>query len=402
MAVRAVTDSAGNGYVIGNGWITGGADTYMVVKYAPDGRRLWTGFLESGSSTFLAGPTSLALSPDETRLACGRQLLHHLAFVLARDVRHGQRPAAVEPPRHSNYGGRDVAFSPDGASVYVGSTNVTVSPMAMALARFDLAGHRIFSRSYADGNALVRIALDTRATSSPSAPPCPFQAAPTGLDDDQDGRRRYPALVATLRRDPHQRRGAGMGHRDGAGAVYVAGMGGPSPSTGNVSFLKPVTLKYDAVGTPVWAIFDGGNAQVTVSDSEGGSVFTLASGQMTSARFEQTGSADPVPAAPTQLVATGDFNGVESRINLAWTDNATSEFWHAVERCAGAGCSGFVEIGRALGENGTGFRDHAASIGRDVHLSRAGCRVHGDVRLLQPGHGLHTGLGLPPPCRPRR
>ena len=359
MAVRAVTDSAGNGYVIGNGWITGGADTYMVVKYAPDGRRLWTGFLESGSSTFLAGPTSLALSPDETRLAVtgGNFSTTWRSFSLAMfDTASGQR--LWNHLDTSNYGGRDVAFSPDGASVYVGSTNVTVSPMAMALARFDLAGHRIFSRSYADGNALVRIALDTagNVVAVGTALPLPGSAyrdwmtIKTDAAGTQLWSRRYDA-TRTNDEVPE------WVTVDGAGAVYVAGMGGPSPSTGNVSFLKPVTLKYDAVGTPVWAIFDGGNAQVTVSDSEGGSVFTLASGQMTSARFEQTGSADPVPAAPTQLVATGDFNGVESRINLAWTDNATSEFWHAVERCAGAGCSGFVEIGRALGENGTGFRD---------------------------------------------
>ena len=69
------------------------------------------------------------------------------------------------------------------------------------------------------------------------------------------------------------------------------------------------------------------------------------------------GSSDPVPAAPTQLTAHGYFNGVEFRIDLAWTDNATNEFYYAIERCAGAGCSNFVEIGRALGENATGFRD---------------------------------------------
>jgi hypothetical protein len=53
---------------------------------------------------------------------------------------------------------------------------------------------------------------------------------------------------------------------DTADSVYVAGMGGPSSTTGNVSFLKQVTQKYDAAGNPVWTILDGGNAQVTVDD----------------------------------------------------------------------------------------------------------------------------------------
>jgi hypothetical protein len=76
---------------------------------------------------------------------------------------------------------------------------------------------------------------------------------------------------------------------DSAGAVYVAGMGGPSPNIGNVSFLKPVTLKYNAAGVPIWVTFAGGNAQVTVDDLAGGLVFTLDSNHMTSARFDDRG-----------------------------------------------------------------------------------------------------------------
>jgi hypothetical protein len=147
-------------------------------------------------------------------------------------------------------------------------------------------------------------------------------------------------------------------------------MGGPSPSIGNVSFLETVTLRYDSAGTPIRATFSGGNAQVTVDDE--GSVFTLATGQMTSARFEQNGTADPAPTAPTELTAVGTFDGVDPWIDLAWTDysnvasvttpldtpaaptslaarsitgltwinaaaNATSI---TVERCAGAGARG--------------------------------------------------------------
>jgi hypothetical protein len=147
---------------------------------------------------------------------------------------------------------------------------------------------------------------------------------------------------------------------DTADAVYVAGMGGPSPSIGNVSFLKPVTVKYDAAGSPLWATFNGGDAQVTV-DSEG-SVFTLATGAMTSARVEQTGASDVVPAAPTPLTASGYFNGAEYSINLFWVDNATNEFGYAVERCPGTGCSTFVQVGRT-GESATGFRDRPLPAG---------------------------------------
>jgi len=46
------------------------------------------------------------------------------------------------------------------------------------------------------------------------------------------------------------------------------------------------------------------------------------------------------PAAPTNLAAAIS----PSQINLTWTDNATTEDGFRIERCAGAGCSAFVEI----------------------------------------------------------
>src|SRR6185503_503307 len=95
MAVRVVTDAAGSAYVIGNGWFAGTlADNYMVVKYAPDGRRLWSGFLENGSATFFASPTSLSLSPDETRLVVvggGFTPTWHALSVAMYDTASGQR-----------------------------------------------------------------------------------------------------------------------------------------------------------------------------------------------------------------------------------------------------------------------------------------------------------------------
>ena len=359
MAVRVVTDAAGSAYVIGNGWFAGTlADNYMVVKYAPDGRRLWSGFLENGSSTFLAGPRSLALSPDETRLVVaggGFSATWHALSVAMFDSASGQR--LWNHVDTSKYGGQDVAFSPDGASVYVGNTELASPANAMALHNFNLSGTRIFSRAYPQGLALSRLVVDRagNVVAIGTAAPVPGSGYRDWMTIKTDA---AGALLWTRRYDATRVNDEvpDWVTVDGANAVYVSGMGGPGPSTGNVSFLKPVTLKYDAAGTPIWATFNGGDVQVTVDDAGGGSVFTLYRGQMTSVRFEQTGS-DAVPAAPAQLSATGDFNGVEFRVDLAWTDNATNEFFYAIERCAGAGCSNFVEIAHALGENATGFRD---------------------------------------------
>ena len=53
------------------------------------------------------------------------------------------------------------------------------------------------------------------------------------------------------------------------------------------------------------------------------------------------GPAPAPPAAPTALAAAAVST---SQINLSWTDNATTEDGFRIERCAGAGCTGFAEI----------------------------------------------------------
>jgi hypothetical protein len=365
LAVRVVTDAAGNAYVIGNGWGPAApADIYMVVKIAPDGRRLWTGFLESGSSTFLALARSVALSPDQTRLVVAGGNIGSAwqsLSVAMFDTASGRRLwNHLDTTRSS---ATDVAFASDGASLYAGSNVLTPNNTVMALHRFDLAGNRLFSRTYPDGRALIRMAVDGSgnvvftgdALPLPGSPLRDWMTIKTNAAGTQLWSRRYdasgtadevPSWVAV----------------DDAGAVYVAGLGGPSPATGNTSFLRPVTLKYDAAGTQVWANIDAGDAQVTVDAN--GSAFTLGTGQMTSVRFEQTGATNPPPAAPTALSATLSTTALsETVVRLAWADNSDDENQFAVERCVGAGCSTFSQIGIS-GANVTGSVDSFVTSGQ--------------------------------------
>lgn len=59
------------------------------------------------------------------------------------------------------------------------------------------------------------------------------------------------------------------------------------------------------------------------------------------------------PAAPTGLTATALAT---TRIDLAWTDVATTETGYRIERCTGASCTGFTQIALALA-NATTFSD---------------------------------------------
>lgn len=62
----------------------------------------------------------------------------------------------------------------------------------------------------------------------------------------------------------------------------------------------------------------------------------------------------PPLAAPTGLTATAMS---QTRIDLAWTDNATSETGFKVERCSGAGCTNFAQVGTNLAANTVAFAD---------------------------------------------
>jgi acid phosphatase type 7 len=61
----------------------------------------------------------------------------------------------------------------------------------------------------------------------------------------------------------------------------------------------------------------------------------------------------PLPA-PTGLTATAIS---QTRIDLAWTDNATTETGFKVERCSGAGCTNFAQVGANLAANTVTFAD---------------------------------------------
>jgi FtsP/CotA-like multicopper oxidase with cupredoxin domain len=62
----------------------------------------------------------------------------------------------------------------------------------------------------------------------------------------------------------------------------------------------------------------------------------------------------PPPAGPTGLAATATGS---STIDLAWTDNASDETGYRVERCEGAGCTTFLQVGLDLAADATSFGD---------------------------------------------
>jgi uncharacterized delta-60 repeat protein len=90
------------------------------------------------------------------------------------------------------------------------------------------------------------------------------------------------------------------------------------------------------------------------------------------------------PESNVSCITTSDVNSPsnlsasavsESEVELTWTDTVTGETGFIIERCQGAGCSTFSEIGRT-GTNQTTFTDNTACSGTDytyrVKAYRAG------------------------------
>ena len=88
---------------------------------------------------------------------------------------------------------------------------------------------------------------------------------------------------------------------------------------------------------------------------------TDAAGQTSSQAKGVSVTAPPVPApvAPSALTAALPTN---SRIDLAWTDNSTTETAFHVERCVGVGCTNFVEYA-AVAANATSYQNPGLAAG---------------------------------------
>jgi hypothetical protein len=109
-------------------------------------------------------------------------------------------------------------------------------------------------------------------------------------------------------------------------------------------------------------IATAGTASVTVYNA------TPGGGTSSAATFTITNSTS-VPNSPTNLTAT-----VQSgpRVRLSWTDNASNETGFVVERCTGAGCTGFAQIAAPGAKSGTGtvtYTDTTAAAG-NIYLYR--------------------------------
>jgi hypothetical protein len=348
-AARLIVDMSGNIYIAGTGVLT---------KYSPSGSTLWQD--DSGAA---GQPFSMAISIDGNRIALGgKSGLTGLDFRAVMYDASGNR--LWTNTTATPYPANDVAFRPnfDYETYFASGTYSALdpNPNQMAIVKFDAAGNQIWVKSYNVGDSTYRLAVAADgivATGVDSSGYLDWMTIKTDYNGNLLWSQRYDG-TKTNDETPN------MLVVTNAGAVYVTGKGGPTPSSGTLSNLKGVVVKYSSNGTPQWAVWDdrAGGKAIRVNDIDFGqnSTFTtLGWGYLTTTHYTPTGLTDLVPAAPTNLTGTAST----SDVTLSFSDNASNEFWVEVERCTAAGCVNFSKIGQTVGENATGFRDSTVSGG---------------------------------------
>lgn len=354
--LRVETDANGHAYVTGRMWLTNAAGLttldVVTIKYGPDGSRQWARVFDNGGAA--DEPTSLALSADGGRIAvCGKSAQTFFALVYDADgILQWQNAQS------SLYGANDLAFAPSG-DLYVGAAKWTPETSnQMAILKFDGAGALLWTKAYADGDFVYRLAVDSQENVVAAG----VDQSTTGmpylnwvvLKVDENGSRQWSRLYDAHPNNDEMPAFLTLGASD---HIYVTGQAGPGPSTGLLSILRMTTLRYAPDGRPEWANFTDSGRSVSVRVAADDAVYVLGQSVMTTIRYRQTGLPDLPPAAPSGLTGQGWYTGVRYQVRLAWTDVSSNEFGFWIERCTGSGCSDFSRIGQTLGENASSFAD---------------------------------------------
>jgi titin len=102
----------------------------------------------------------------------------------------------------------------------------------------------------------------------------------------------------------------------------------------------------------------------------------------------------PPPPAPSGLTATPTSS---TQVDLSWTDSSSTEDGFKIERCQGAGCTGFAEIGSVLA-NVVTFSDSGRSPSTDYRYRVLAYNAGGNSAYSNIANA--TTLGTPPPSAP--
>jgi hypothetical protein len=251
----------------------------VTIKYAPNGTKRWTRTFNGGFEAADV-PSSIAVSPDGSRIATvGRSgpvfftvIYDAQGNVIRRNVRSDLGTA------------HDAAFGPQN-ELYVGTSRYTQEKSdQMTIVKFGAGGATLWTRSYAAGDYIYRIAVDRAGDVVAVGVVDTYfdwvtlKVAPSGTSlwsrrySATDGDDEVPAFLSI----------------DAANAIYVTGRAGPIPRETGISLLMMTTIKYAPNGTLVWVVNRDINRGVSVRVGTDQAVYVLGQGLMLTVRYLQS------------------------------------------------------------------------------------------------------------------
>ena len=353
-ASRVEVDASNNIYVAGSMFLTNpnGNTTHdsVLIKYSPTGSTQWTAVFDNNSA--VDRPTSLVISPDGSRIGIAG-VSGNMFMALMYDSDGNQLWANTD----SNiYPANDLAFGTGNISYFAAGTYFPQdpNPYQMAIVMFDAVGNRSWVKSYSVGDRVFYIGVDPTGNVLATGMDAVGYMDWMTIKTDADGN-----LLWSQRYDGGRNNDEtpNMLQIDASGAVYITGKGGPFPSSGNISYLKGIVVKYNSDGSPAWAVWDDYAGGKSIRLGSGDTITTLAWAYLVTTHYTQTGLPDLAPNAPTNLTGYASFTGFQYNVILNFSDNSNNEFWVEAERCAGVGCTDFTKVTQTRGENGTTMTD---------------------------------------------
>lgn len=296
-ALRATTDTAGNVYVLGRSWLpnASGNTTHDIVtiKYSAAGVRQWQrsfGFDNTSADT----PASMLLTPAGNLIvtggATGRMLM------AAYDPNGNQLWSKSVA---ASTAALDVAGGTSGEFYVVGGTSGTTGA-AFLVIKHDVNFNELWRRTYNVGPWGWRVVVDSQGNAVVAGVAVGGYLDWMTIKLDPAGN-----LLWSRRYDQHRFNDEipyfmTLGPDN---AVYVTGQGGPGPTSGELGYLRTVTVKYAADGTQAWAVstFDSVRGLGVRLGSDNG-VFVLGESPLTVFHLKQNGTANQAPS----VVASAD------------------------------------------------------------------------------------------------
>ena len=277
---RVATDANGNVVVLGRTFGAVGSGI-VTIKYARNGTRLWT--RTAGLSAFNQDSVG-ALAIDAAGNICLTGGVLGTMLTIAYDAAGNLLWERTTPAMGSGW---DLALGPVG-EVYVGAVASGIGTDRSLVVKFDAAGTVLWTRVY-PGNGVRRLAVDRRGDVIITGP-----ISPNGGYFDWITQKLDPAgsVRWTARYDQHRYNdevpyALSVGPDD---EIYVTGQGGPGPTSGMLSYLRTVTVRYARSGVEEWAAstFDSVRG-LGVARHADGSVSVVGESTFTVFHYAQTG-----------------------------------------------------------------------------------------------------------------